>query len=167
MFDGWEAQAPVIAKVAFAMLLGGAIGIEREMKDRPAGFRTHMLVAGAAALLTGMGDMMLALAQHGDAGRVRIDPFRLVEAVIAGVSFIGAGTMIAHRGRVVAGITTAASLLMVAVIGVAVGFGHGWLALLAALLTLSVLSVLAWLERRVSRRPDDAPPEDGGRGGSA
>lgn len=156
MFDGWEAQAPVVGKVAFAMLLGGAIGIEREMKDRPAGFRTHMLVAGAAALLTGMGDMMLALAQHGDAGRVRIDPFRLVEAVIAGVAFIGAGTMIAHRGRVVAGITTAASLLMVAVIGVAVGFGHGWLALLATLLTLAVLSVLAWMERRVSRQsPQD------------
>ena len=64
MFDGWEAQAPVVGRIAFAMLLGGAIGLEREMKDRPAGVRTHMLVAGAAAMLTGMGDMMLALAQH-------------------------------------------------------------------------------------------------------
>ena len=98
--------------------------------------------------------MMLAQAQHDHDGRVQIDPFRLVEAVIAGVAFIGAGTMIAHRGRVVAGITTAASLLMVAVIGVAVGFGHGWLALLATLLTLAVLSVLAWLERRVTRHDD-------------
>ena len=106
-------------------------------------------------MLTGMGDMMLALAQHEGDERVQIDPFRLVEAVIAGVAFIGAGTMIAHRGRVVAGITTAASLLMVAVIGVAVGFGHGWLALLATLLTFAVLSVLAWLERRVAKRPDD------------
>ena len=155
MFDGWEAQAPVVGRIAFAMLLGGAIGLEREMKDRPAGFRTHMLVAGAAAMLTGMGDMMLALAQHEGDERVQIDPFRLVEAVIAGVAFIGAGTMIAHRGRVVAGITTAASLLMVAVIGVAVGFGHGWLALLATLLTFAVLSVLAWLEGRVAKRTDD------------
>ena len=105
MFDGWEAQAPVVARIAFAMLLGGVIGLEREMKDRPAGFRTHTLVAGAAAMLTGMGDMMLAQAQHDHDGRVQIDPFRLVEAVIAGVAFIGAGTMIAHRGRVVAGIT--------------------------------------------------------------
>ena len=155
MFDGWEAQAPVVGRIAFAMLLGGAIGLEREMKDRPAGCRTHMLVAGAAAMLTGMGDMMLALAQHEGDERVQIDPFRLVEAVIAGVAFIGAGTMIAHRGRVVAGITTAASLLMVAVIGVAVGFGHGWLALLATLLTFAVLSVLAWLEGRVAKRTDD------------
>ncbi|HJS35769.1 MAG TPA: MgtC/SapB family protein, partial [Pseudoxanthomonas sp.] len=62
MFDGWEMQAAVVARIAFAMLLGGVIGLEREMKDRPAGFRTHTLVAGAAAMLTGMGDMMLAQA---------------------------------------------------------------------------------------------------------
>jgi len=151
MFDGWEAQVSLVARIAFAMLLGGVIGLEREIKDRPAGFRTHTLVAAAAAMLTGMGEMMLAQAQHNEE-RVQIDPFRLVEAVIAGVAFIGAGTMIAQRGRGVAGITTAASLLMVAVIGVAVGFGHGWLALLATLLTLAVLSVLAWMERRVSRQ---------------
>jgi putative Mg2+ transporter-C (MgtC) family protein len=158
MFEGWESQVSVVARIAFAMLLGGLIGLEREIKDRPAGFRTHTLVAAAAAMLTGMGEMMLAQAQHNDE-RVQIDPFRLVEAVIAGVAFIGAGTMIAQRGRTIAGITTAASLLMVAVIGVAVGFGHGWLALLATLLTLAVLSVLAWMERRVSRgkgRADDA-----------
>ena len=151
MFEGWESQLSVVARIAFAMLLGGLIGVEREIKDRPAGFRTHTLVAAAAAMLTGMGEMMLAQAQHNEE-RVQIDPFRLVEAVIAGVAFIGAGTMIAQRGRGVAGITTAASLLMVAVIGVAVGFGHGWLALLATLLTLAVLSVLAWMERRVSRQ---------------
>ncbi|HEV7272322.1 MgtC/SapB family protein [Pseudoxanthomonas sp.] len=158
MFDGWESQVSVVARIAFAMLLGGMIGLEREIKDRPAGFRTHTLVAAAAAMLTGMGEMMLAQAQHNEE-RVQIDPFRLVEAVIAGVAFIGAGTMIAQRGRTIAGITTAASLLMVAVIGVAVGFGHGWLALLATLLTLAVLSVLAWIERRVSRGKarDDLP----------
>nr|WP_298128695.1 MgtC/SapB family protein [uncultured Pseudoxanthomonas sp.] len=150
MFEGWESQVSVVARIAFAMLLGGLIGLEREIKDRPAGFRTHTLVAAAAAMLTGMGEMMLAQAQHNDE-RVQIDPFRLVEAVIAGVAFIGAGTMIAQRGRTIAGITTAASLLMVAVIGVAVGFGHGWLALFATLLTLAVLSVLAWMERRMSR----------------
>ena len=91
---------------------------------------------------------------RGDGGE-KLGKALLVEAVIAGVAFIGAGTMIAHRGRVVAGITTAASLLMVAVIGVAVGFGHGWLALLATLLTFAVLSVLAWLEGRIAKRTDD------------
>ena len=160
MFEGWEAQVSVVARIAFAMLLGGMIGLEREMKDRPAGFRTHTLVAGAAAMLTGMGDMMLAQAQHDHDSRVQIDPFRLVEAVIAGVAFIGAGTMIAHRGRVVAGITTAASLLMVAIVGVAVGFGFYLLSLAVTLLTLLVLTVLNLAEkkRKVSCQPEPAGP---------
>lgn len=160
MFEGWEAQAPVVAKLAFAMLLGGVIGIEREIKDRPAGFRTHMLVAGMAAMLIGMGHMMLEGEAHARDPRVQIDPLRLVEAVIAGVAFIGAGTMIGHRGRAVVGITTAASLLMAAVIGVAVGFGHVWLALLATVLTLSVLTALSWVERRVSRTSTSSGDDD-------
>ena len=53
MFEGWESQVSVVARIAFAMLLGGLIGLEREIKDRPAGFRTHTLVAAAAAMLTG------------------------------------------------------------------------------------------------------------------
>lgn len=155
MFDDWTAQRDVLVQVVYAMTLAGSIGLEREMKDRPAGFRTHMLVGGAAAFLVGTGNLVMQASMRQGSEAVVVDPFRLVEAVIAGVAFIGAGTMIAHRGRVVAGITTAASLLMVAVIGVAVGFGHGWLALLATLLTFAVLFVLAWLERRVAKRSDD------------
>ena len=81
---GWEAQFGVVAGVAFAMLLGGLIGFERELKNRPAGFRTHMLVAGAAALLVGMGPLMLAPYAGGEGPVLRIDPLRLVEAVVAG-----------------------------------------------------------------------------------
>ena len=119
----WMAQLWVVAGVGYAMALGGVIGFERELKDRPAGFRTHMLVAGAAALLVGM--ERLVLDAHQDIGDLlQVDPLRLVEAVVAGVAFIGAGTIFARRGTgAIAGITTAASLLMVAVIGVAVGFG--------------------------------------------
>ena len=155
MFDGWEMQVYVVARIAFAMLLGGLIGLEREIKDRPAGFRTHTLVAAAAAMLTGMGEMMLAQAQHNEE-RVQIDPFRLVEAVIAGVAFIGAGTMIAQRGRTIAGITTAASLLMVAVIGVTIGFGYYLLALAITALTLAVLTVLRLVERLLTDRANRA-----------
>lgn len=148
MFAGLESESVVLAKMAYAMVLGGAIGLEREIKDRPAGFRTHMLVAAAAAMLTGLGDMALALNEHQADRRVNIDPFRLVEAVIAGVAFIGAGTIFAHRGTpVVVGITTAASLLMVAVIGVAAGFGYYWLAGLATALTLAILTVLSRVDR--------------------
>ncbi|HZV38501.1 MAG TPA: MgtC/SapB family protein [Pseudoxanthomonas sp.] len=155
-----DAQGQVIARMAFAMLLGGAIGLEREIKDRPAGFRTHMLVAAAAAMLTGMGSMMLATLDRADA-QIRIDPFRLMEAVISGVAFIGAGTIFAHRGAAVVGVTTAASLLMVAVIGSACGLGYPWLALLATALTLVVLSILSWVDRLMARRKSSHPPQPG------
>jgi putative Mg2+ transporter-C (MgtC) family protein len=147
----WESQLWAVAAAAFAMVLGGAIGFERELKNRPAGFRTHMLVAGGAALLIGIGRM--AVRDPAFAGLVlRMDPLRMVEAVIAGVAFIGAGTIFAsRRGEGVAGITTAASLLLVAVIGVAAGFGFHLLALAATLLTLLVLTVLHALDRQAGR----------------
>src|SRR5690606_16257962 len=137
-----------VAIVAYAMVLGGVIGFERELKDRPAGFRTHMLVAGAAALLVEIGQLVVRDAGAGDAGTLRVDPLRLVEAVISGVAFIGAGTIFARRGEdSVAGITTAASLLMVAVIGVAAGFGQHAVAIGSTVLTLLVLTVLNTVDR--------------------
>ena len=91
------------------VLLGGIVGFEREMKDRPAGFRTHMLVGGAAALLVGVGRLAMLESDFRDSDTLQIDVLRLVEAVVAGVAFIGAGTIFATRGgQAVAGITTAA-----------------------------------------------------------
>ena len=144
----WISELRVLPDVLYAMALGGAIGYERELKNRPAGFRTHMLVAGTAALLLGLSRMILEDDHYAGTG-LQIDPLRLVEAVIAGISFIGAGTIFASRsGRGVQGITTAASLLAVAAIGITVGFRYYVLALAITLLTLAVLTVLRWLERR-------------------
>src|SRR5690606_30606478 len=107
MDQAWESQLWVVAGAAFAMVLGGAIGFERELKNRPAGFRTHMLVAGAAALLIGIGRMTVQDPAFSDVALLRTDPLRMVEAVVAGISFIGAGTIFAsRRGESVAGITT-------------------------------------------------------------
>lgn len=147
----WIAELEVVGAAACAMLLGGVIGYERELKNRPAGFRTHMLVAGAAALLVGISQLALANPpEHDPSIKVSVDPLRLVEAVINGVAFIGAGTIFARRaGAPVAGITTAASLLMVAVIGVVTGLGHYVLAIAATLLTLVVLTLLNVVERRL------------------
>jgi putative Mg2+ transporter-C (MgtC) family protein len=150
----WTEQLEVIAATGFAMLLGGVIGYEREMRNRPAGFRTHMLVAGAASLLLGIGMLWLRDGRELAAElRIASDPLRLIEAVIAGVAFIGAGTIFSRRGRqTIAGITTAASLLMVAVIGVAAGLRYYVLALAATALALAILTVLGafdhWLHRR-------------------
>jgi putative Mg2+ transporter-C (MgtC) family protein len=154
LFGDWHTQAKALLATAWAMLLGGAIGFERELKSRPAGFRTHMLVAGAAALLVGLVDLIVAryaTEMHGNL--MRIDPVRLIEAVVAAVGFIGAGTIFRASGRegAVSGITTAASLLMAAVIGIAAGMRAHVLAFGATLLALAVLIALTWLERR--RRP--------------
>jgi putative Mg2+ transporter-C (MgtC) family protein len=147
----WPPQLKVLATTAYAMLLGGAIGVERELKNRPAGFRTHMLVAGACAMLVGLVDLISVL-YSAEAYRdlVRIDPIRLIEAAVAAVGFLGAGTIFRgnHEGGLVSGITTAASLLMVAVIGIAAGVHAHVLAVGATLLTLAVLLLLGWIERR-------------------
>lgn len=147
-----DPQIHVMLAAAYAMLLGGTIGFERELKSRPAGFRTHMLVAGAASLLIGMG-VMLAEGDPRFRDDIHIDPLRLVEATIAGVAFIGAGTIFSRRrGEHVAGITTAASLLMVAVIGIAAGLRYHLLAAMATAMTLLVLLALDAFERWQDQR---------------
>ena len=153
----------MIVDVALAMAIGGAIGLERELKDRPAGFRTHMLVAGAAALLVCIGQLVIADPRFAAGDGITMDPLRMVESVVAGVSFIGAGTIFAQRAEgAVVGITTAASLLMVAIVGVSVGFRYYAIAAGASVLTLLVLAVLQWMERRLSgNAPKGANDTDG------
>jgi putative Mg2+ transporter-C (MgtC) family protein len=158
LLHDWQIQLGVLATTAYAMLLGGAIGYERELKDRPAGFRTHMLVAGAAALLVGLTDL-LAQRFSGEGYRelISLDPIRLIEAMVAAVGFLGAGTIFRNSGEsAVNGITTAASLLMVAVIGIAAGLHSHILALGATVLTLVVLVLLGWMERRKAPAADVA-----------
>ena len=154
VLGNWSQQLGLVATTAYAMLLGGLVGFERELKDRPAGFRTHMLVAGAAALLVGLGDLIANhfVAQHSEQV-LRIDPIRLIEAVVTAVGFLGAGAIFRRAGgNSVAGLTTAASLLMVATIGIAAGLHAQLLALGATVITLGVLVVLAWVERRAGTR---------------
>lgn len=167
----WLSELEAVGAAAYAMLLGGVIGYERELKNRPAGFRTHMLVAGAAALLMTMSHLALQDPPASDDSiRLTSDPLRLVEAVISGVSFIGAGTIFARKhGQQIAGITTAASLLMVAVVGLIAGVGHFLLATAATGLTLAVLTLLNFAERRLGLReggdtgggPGDDDQDDG------
>ncbi len=157
----WEPQLVVLLSTAYAMVLGGLVGFERELKNRPAGFRTHMLVAGAAALLVGLGDLIANhfSAQHSEQV-LRIDPIRLIEAVVTAVGFLGAGAIFRRAGgNSIAGLTTAASLLMVATIGIAAGLHAQMLALGATLITLAVLVILAWVERRAGTRASELRDE--------
>src|SRR4051795_9893367 len=103
-----SSQLLIILEVLVAMVLGAIIGYDRELADKPAGLRTHMLVAGAAALFVGLGDLAVTKFHGAFAdSTVRSDPIRLFEAIITGVSFLGAGTII-RRGASnrVEGITT-------------------------------------------------------------
>ncbi|HSO07255.1 MAG TPA: MgtC/SapB family protein [Pelomicrobium sp.] len=152
-------QLQILAEVLLAMLLGGAIGVEREIADKPAGFRTHMLIAGAAALLVALGEMLReAGAVDSGAGVVASDPVRVIEAIITGVAFVGAGTIIRGRRNAVEGVTTAASLLMSAAIGIAVALRAFTLAVSATVLTVLVLRLVGTMERRLRRRRASATP---------
>ncbi len=158
MFDwlaNWSGQFNALGIVVLAMVLGGAIGYERETANRPAGLRTHMLVAAAAALLVALGHMLIEhfSGHHYPDMILRSDPMRLVEAVVTAVGFLGAGTIFRHGGKdIVVGLTTAASLLMVAVIGIAVGLEQYVLAIGVTVLTLLVLRIVRRLEQATKRR---------------
>jgi len=134
-------QLLTLAYVALAMILGTAIGFERESADKPAGLRTHMLVAGVTALLVAVGDVVIV---HFDLdvseGVIRTDPIRIVEAIITGVSFLGAGTIIFHCSEeAVEGLTTAASILFAAGVGICVALLQFVLAIGVTILALVTL----------------------------
>jgi len=140
--ENWQVQLQLLLQVAIAAVLGGLIGAQREHANRPAGFRTHMLVAAAAALLVGLSDALMARFTFEAYGQMlRADPIRIVEAVVTGVAFLGAGTIFRHGAgeQAVTGLTTAASILLVASVGVAVALGQLVLAGGVTAMTLLIL----------------------------
>lgn len=148
ILGNWGLQLVLVLHVGLAMALGAVIGYEREVAKRPAGLRTHMLLAAAAALLVGLGDLLVErFSIEPYAEFLRADPIRIVEAVVTAVGFLGAGTIFRHRGRhAVIGLTTAASMLLVASIGIAVGVRQYVLAVGVTLLALVVLRGLRRFE---------------------
>lgn len=149
----WFMQFEIVGEVALAMLLGGVIGFERELADKPAGFRTQMLVAGAAALLVGLGDAMLLRFLAEGKTNVTGDPIRIVEAIITGISFLGAGTIFRRdASEQVQGLTTAASILLCAAVGISVALRQFVLAVGVTLLALIVLRGLTGIEKRLTRK---------------
>ncbi|MDQ4076355.1 MAG: MgtC/SapB family protein [Chloroflexota bacterium] len=148
----------VLGQVALAMLLGSVVGLERELAGKPAGLRTHMLVAGAAGLLVALGDIMLEhFALVTGFELIRSDPIRIVEAIITGISFLGAGTIIRSREKhSVEGLTTAASILLVAAIGATVALSQWILAVGVTILALITLRVVIVVEQWVKRTRGNA-----------
>jgi putative Mg2+ transporter-C (MgtC) family protein len=147
----------ILLRVVLAAALGGAIGFERELREREAGFRTHLLVSVGAALFT----MVSAYAWTDwrfstEAGLV-FDPTRIAAQVVTGIGFLGAGAII-RQGLSVRGLTTAATLWVVAAIGMATGAGY----YPAAVITTVLVIVSLWPLRIVAHRLSERfRPEEG------
>jgi putative Mg2+ transporter-C (MgtC) family protein len=138
----WQAQLEMLVSVAIAVVLGGLVGLEREFAHKPAGVRTHALLAAAACLPVVLTDVILAhFATDSPPSLLRADPVRIIEAIVTGTAFLGAGTIFRHGTEKVEGLTTAASLLLVAAVGVAVGLEQVFLAVMVTVLTLVLLRV--------------------------
>jgi len=129
----------VLLRVVLAGILGGAIGAEREIREREAGLRTHMLVSIGAALFTLVSAYGFSDFHFSNASGITYDPTRIAAQVVTGIGFLGAGAII-RQGLSVRGLTTAASLWVVAAIGLATGAGY----YSAALVTTVVVLVSLW-----------------------
>jgi putative Mg2+ transporter-C (MgtC) family protein len=135
-----EQATRIVIRLLLAALLGGVLGYERERKGKAAGMRTHMLVSMGAALF-------VLVPQLG--GMALPDLSRVLQGIVAGVGFLGAGAIIKQRSEEdVQGLTTAAGIWMTAAIGVACGMGRETTALLSTLMALGVLAVLPRLVGR-------------------
>ena len=135
----------ICLRLLCAMLVGLVIGTEREYTNRPAGMRTHVLVALGACVVAITGMVL-----HSN---YEADPGRLAAQVITGVGFLGAGTIL-RQGSHVKGLTTAASLWAVACLGIAAGFGFYAIAIAGMIFIFITLTILEFLQRRLIGDPD-------------
>ncbi|HZF39886.1 MAG TPA: MgtC/SapB family protein [Blastocatellia bacterium] len=141
--------ARIVIRLLLAMLLGAIVGVQRQQTGKPAGLRTHMLVALGAALFV--------LAPE-ESGMTSADLSRVIQGLATGIGFLGGGAILKlSEERDIRGLTSAAGIWMTAAIGVAVGLGRLWMAMLSVFLTWFILAVVDKFERRIS-----APPAAGG-----
>ena len=147
MSEWWAAASEalrldILGRLLLAVLLGGAVGLERETRGKAAGLRTNILICVGATLFT-----ILSIHMAGPNG----DPARIAAQIVTGVGFLGAGTILHDRGAIT-GLTSAATIWLVAAIGVALGAGAVFEATGATLLVVLVLGSLGWAERAVGRQ---------------
>lgn len=148
-FDPAWLRLDLLGRLLLAALLGGIVGLEREWSGKPAGFRTNLLICVGAALLT---DLSIAVAVAADP-LAMADPGRIAAQIVSGIGFLGAGTIIQSRAGVV-GLTTAATLWVVAAIGMAVGAGAFVEAVGTTALVVVALLVLGQLEPHIQKNRD-------------
>ncbi|HUJ14656.1 MAG TPA: MgtC/SapB family protein [Thermoanaerobaculia bacterium] len=151
----------IATRVVVATLIGSGIGLDRELRHRPAGLKTHALVALGAATVVAATASMTNI-DHPDSAAMT----RVIQGVIAGIGFLGGGAILKSGGEMIQGLTTAASIWVVAAIGIACGAGEFAPALIALVIALVVLIFGNAIERRIGRRASAAfsPPPPSGSG---
>ena len=160
MFTNYDMQ--IFIRLVLSLILSSLVGLERELHRRTAGLRTHILVSMGSCLI--MLTSLHVFAIYKD--QVPLDPTRIAAGVITGIGFLGAGTIMRERTNV-KGLTTAASLWVVAAVGLAVGCGFYSAAIFSTLLTLAVLMVLRTfegiiLDREECKAKKEKETEEGG-----
>ena len=153
-----EATVPlfrIAMRLLCAVLLGGLIGWDRERREKPAGLRTHMMVTLGSATFVLLA-FEVAAEVSSQYGSVGLDPTRVLQGVVGGIGFLGAGSIIQSRGHV-KGVTTAASLWVSGALGAACGMGAYLLAVVTAALALVILSVISRLEPHGRNHVDPEP----------
>ena len=150
-------SAEILLRVGLAAVLGGAIGFERELREREAGLRTHLLVSVGAALFTMVSAYAWTDWRFSNEEGLVFDPTRIAAQVVTGIGFLGAGAII-RQGLSVKGLTTAATLWVVAAIGMATGAGYYVAAVITTVLVLVSLWPLRIVAFRISGR---FRPEEG------
>lgn len=148
LFEGAEELARILpvfmVRCGVAAICGGLIGIERELKNKPAGFRTNILICLGSAIYMAVGLLIPG---------VTVDPTRIAAQVVTGIGFLGAGCII-QAGNQVRGLTSAATIWVVAGIGIVSGAGYPVLAIVATCMVLVTLEVLRRVEKRVFGREE-------------
>lgn len=149
-----HAEWDILLSSVIALLLCGILGWEREAAGKAAGIRTHMLIGLAACLFVSLAEF-LVMRPHPRLGALQYDPIRVLEAVVTGVSFLGAGTIFFAPKGSVHGLTTAAGILVTAAVGMMVGMKYYALAVGVTILTFLVLFVLGWIRDKCASEPKE------------
>ena len=151
MLESWQTMQPLVSdflpKALLAIACGGLIGVEREIKSKPAGFRTNILICLGSMLFMWLSTQVAMVVAIGRPA----DPGRIAAQVVAGIGFLGAGTIIQSRGRIT-GLTSAAMIWVVSAVGMTIGAGYSIIGVITTALVLLVLVGLGLVERRVFRR---------------
>lgn len=156
--DDW---LEILIRMGAAIACGAVVGFEREFQAKPAGLRTHMMVAlGSASFTLVTMHIFQATLESTDATRLGIDPIRVVSGVIGGIGFLGAGTIIQSRAAV-HGITTAATIWVVGSVGIACGTGYYIVALFTVAFSLLILLGVGGLGFMLERRNGNSPRHGG------